>query len=172
MNLSIHSFIRSSIHLFIYSFIHSFIHHSVVESLIHQSIHLFIHSSIHSFFHLSLLSYIFWATAPKGTMSCRTLEDFCWFARAAAHPPPPFRLRSLPRCSNHRCEAQIPAWRLKYQPKGSNTSFEAKSQLWGSNPAWRLKYQPQGSNFDLTNSIRQKSPCVLQDIIPFGPLLC
>ena len=82
----------------------------------------------------------------------------CSFVRA---PPPSF-------------EDQIPALRLKSQPRGSNLSLKAqisasrlKSQPQGQIPATRLKSQPQGTNPSLTNSIWQKSPCVLQDIALF-----
>ena len=62
-------------------------------------------------------------------------------------------------------EAQIPALRLKSQPQGSNPSLEARI------PASSLKSQldAQICTHGWTNerTKEQKSPCVLQDIVPF-----
>ena len=100
---------------------------------------------------------------------------------------PALRLKSQPQGSNPSLKAQIPASRLKSQPFGSNPSHGAQI------PASRLKSQPRGSNPSFesqipalrlksahkdgqtnrrTNkqTIKRKSPCVLQDIVPFWPL--
>merc|ERR1712105_324719 len=69
---------------------------------------------------------------------CRNFSSFFFFFFV---PPPqiPGPYLSL--------KTQIPAWRLKSQPGGSNSSLEAQI------PAWRLKFQPRGSNSNLEAQI-------------------
>ena len=62
---------------------------------------------------------------------------------------PAWRLKSQPRGSNPSLEAQIPASRPKSQPQSLHPSilayypvYRLRSQPWGSNTASRLKSQP------------------------------
>ena len=88
------------------------------------------------------------AAAPKGTKSCRTQGDFCLSSRLSVHPcVPPGPLRPV-----------ICPLRPEIYPLRPERADFRPERAWGGQ-----MNEPTDEQTD-----KQKSPCVLQDFVPFG----
>ena len=106
----------------------------------------------------------FWAAAPKGTKSCRTQGDFRLsvrpFVPSSVSPP----LHQTSQASNPASQNSNPA------TQASNLASPPSIQPSDLKSALRPQICPLRPQTGWTNgrTNKRKSPCVLQDFVPFG----